>query len=75
MTGTYVRSWKTIGSMRAGAARGWGNAEKINGTKRHIAVDTSGLLLAVVSRPPRSRAATVPGRCYGISAAPAVASA
>jgi transposase len=30
------------------AGRGWDNAKKVNGRKRHIAVDTSGLLLAVV---------------------------
>jgi transposase len=29
-------------------SRGWDNAKKVNGRKRHIAVDTSGLLLAVV---------------------------
>ena len=28
--------------------RGWDNAKKVNGRKRHIAVDTMGLLLAVV---------------------------
>ena len=30
------------------ATRGWDNAKKVNGRKRHIAVDTQGLLLAVV---------------------------
>ena len=30
------------------ATRGWDQAKKINGRKRHIAVDTAGLLLAVV---------------------------
>jgi len=30
------------------ASRGWGNAKKVNGRKRHIAVDTAGLVLAVV---------------------------
>jgi putative transposase len=30
------------------AARGWDNAKKINGRKRHIAVDTTGLVLAIV---------------------------
>ena len=29
-------------------ARGWDSAKKVNGRKRHIAVDTAGLLLAVV---------------------------
>ena len=44
------------------ASRGWDNAKKVNGRKRHIAVDTTGLLLDVVitaaSRPgPRRRPA------------------
>ncbi|MGH7732694.1 MAG: IS5 family transposase, partial [Gemmatimonadales bacterium] len=30
------------------ASRGWDNAKQVNGRKRHIAVDTAGLLLAVV---------------------------
>ena len=30
------------------ASRGWDNAKKVNGRKRHIAVDAMGLLLAVV---------------------------
>ena len=30
------------------ASRGWDNAKKVNGRKRHIAVDSMGLLLAVV---------------------------
>src|SRR6185295_4557525 len=33
------------------ASRGWDNAKKVNGRKRHIAVDTSGLVLAVVITP------------------------
>jgi putative transposase len=33
------------------ASRGWDNAKKVNGRKRHIAVDTGGLLLAVVVTP------------------------
>lgn len=44
-----------IGSQSVRAAdtvpktsRGWDNATKVNGRKRHIAVDTAGLLLAVV---------------------------
>jgi transposase len=32
-------------------SRGWDNAKKVNGRKRHIAVDTLGLLLAVVVTP------------------------
>jgi putative transposase len=30
------------------ASRGWDNGKKVNGRKRHIAVDTAGLILAVV---------------------------
>jgi transposase len=30
------------------ASRGWDNAKKVNGCKRHIAVDTGGLLLTVL---------------------------
>jgi len=30
------------------ASRGWDNAKKVNGRKRHIAVDTTGLVLDVV---------------------------
>ena len=30
------------------ASRGWDNAKKLNGRKRHIAVDTAGLVLAMV---------------------------
>jgi transposase len=33
------------------ASRGWDNAKKVNGRKRHIAVDTSGLLLEVLATP------------------------
>jgi transposase len=33
------------------ATRGWDNAKKVNGRKRHIAVDTSGLLLEVLVTP------------------------
>ena len=33
------------------ASRGWDNAKKVNGRKRHIAVDTTGLLLEVLITP------------------------
>jgi transposase len=33
------------------ASRGWDNAKKVNGRKRHIAVDTGGLLLEVLATP------------------------
>ena len=33
------------------SSRGWDNAKKVNGRKRHIAVDTTGLVLDVVITP------------------------
>jgi transposase len=33
------------------ASRGWDNAKKVNGRKRHIVVDTTGLLLEVLATP------------------------
>jgi transposase len=42
-----VRAADTV----ARASRGWDNAKKVNGRKRHIAVDVLGLLLAVVVTP------------------------
>ena len=33
------------------ASRGWDNAKKVNGRKRHIAVDTTGLLLEILATP------------------------
>ena len=33
------------------ASRSWDNAKKVNGRKRHIAVDTGGLLLDVLATP------------------------
>jgi transposase len=33
------------------ACRGWDNAKKVNGRKRHIAVDATGLLLEVLATP------------------------
>ena len=33
------------------ASRGWDNAKKVNGRKRHIAVDATGLILDVVITP------------------------
>lgn len=37
------------------ASRGWHNAKKVNRRKRHIAVDTTGLLLEVLATPGRDR--------------------
>ena len=42
-----VRAAPTV----ARTGRGWDNAKKVNGRKRHIAVDTTGLLLDVVVTP------------------------
>ncbi len=42
-----VRAADTV----ARPSRGWDNAKKVNGRKRHIAVDTLGLLLAIVVTP------------------------
>jgi transposase len=42
-----VRAAPTV----ARTSRGWDNAKKVNGRKRHIAVDTTGLLLDVVVTP------------------------
>ena len=36
---------------RAQSSRGWDNAKKVNGRKRHIAVDTTGLLLEILATP------------------------
>jgi transposase len=33
------------------SSRGWDNAKKVNGRKRHLAVDTTGLLLEVLATP------------------------
>jgi Transposase DDE domain len=40
------------------ASRGWDAAKKVNGRKRHIAVDTTGLLLDVWTAPGSLEAAT-----------------
>jgi transposase len=42
-----VRAADTV----ARSSRGWDNAKKVNGRKRHIAVDVTGLLLAIVVTP------------------------
>jgi transposase len=48
-TAAVIDSQSVKGSeMIAGARRGYDAGKKINGTKRHIAVDTIGLLLAVL---------------------------
>jgi transposase len=57
------------------ASRGWDNAKKVNGRKRHIAVDTTGLILDVVITPAPSKTAKAPGRCCGTPTVPAGVSA
>jgi hypothetical protein len=46
-------------------SRGFDAGKKINGRKRHIAVDTIGLLLTVLITAAASRIATPPGPCCG----------
>jgi transposase len=53
------------------ASRGWDNAKNLNGRKRHIAVDTAGLLLEVLATPPRCKTATPPGHCCSTCTGPA----
>ena len=51
------------------ASRGWDNAKKVNGRKRHIAVDTAGPAPGRRGhRRQPSRTATAPGRCCGTCA-------
>ena len=59
----------------ARASRGWDNAKKVNGRKRHIAVGTTGLLLEVLITPASVQDLTAPARCCSTSSAPAAASA
>jgi transposase len=49
----------------ARATKGYDAAKKIHGRKRHVAVDTCGLLLEVLVTPPAPRTATVAGGCCG----------
>src|SRR5690242_10835286 len=56
------------------ASRGWDNAKKVNGRKRHIAVDTAGLILAVVVTAASVKTATPRSRCCGTWPGPAPAS-
>ena len=57
------------------ATRGWDNAKKINGRKRHIAVDAMDLLLAVVitaawPSPPNYQTLTKVGQAWQVSGLP-----
>jgi hypothetical protein len=51
------------------ATKGYDAAKKVHGRKRHLAVDTCGLLLTSWSPPPAPRTATVAGGYYGAYAA------
>src|ERR1700733_1448846 len=53
-----VRAAPTV----ARTSRGQDNAKKVNGRKRHIAVDTTGLLLDVVVTPASTQDHVAPGR-------------
>jgi transposase len=57
------------------ASRGWDNAKKVNGRKRHIAVDTSGCCWKSWSPRPAPRTVTLPGRCCSTCTRPAAVSA
>jgi putative transposase len=46
-------------------SRGWDAGKKVNGRKRHLAVDTMGLLLVVLVTATSVQAATPPGPCCG----------
>jgi putative transposase len=61
-----VRAAETVGR----ASRGYDAGKKTNGRKRHIAVDTCGLLLAILSPPATCKTATQAGRCCGHCAPP-----
>ena len=56
-------------------SRGFDAAQKINGRKRHLAVDTLGCCWRSWSPPPASKTATAPCRCCGVCAWAAAASA
>ena len=55
-----VKAADTVGN----ASRGYDGGKKINGRKRHIAVDTLGLLLVVFVTPASVQDRDVPTRCW-----------
>jgi transposase len=57
------------------SSRGWDAGKQINGRKRHLAVDTIGLLLVVLVTAANSRTATPPEPCCGACALASAASA
>src|ERR1035441_8979479 len=65
-----IRSGHRAADTTPKATRGWNNTKKVNGCKRHIAVNTAGLLLVSVSPRRPSRTATAPGRCGGTCPGP-----
>ena len=50
------------------ATKGYDAAKKVHGRKRHLAVDTGGLLLDILVTPASTQDATAAGGCYGASA-------
>ena len=44
---------QTVKATEAGGPKGYDGGKRLSGRKRHIVVDTMGLILAVASRPPR----------------------
>ena len=65
-----INSQSVKGSeMIAADRRGYDAGKKINGTKRHIAVDTLGLLLTMLVTAASVRTATPRNRCCGTCAA------
>ena len=54
-------------TTESGGPRGYDAAKMVNGRKRHIAVDTQGLLLGVLVQPPPSRTPTAQATCSGAS--------
>jgi transposase len=51
------------------ASKGYDAAKKVHGRKRHVAVDTCGLLLDILVTPPASRTVMVAAGCCGAFAA------
>jgi putative transposase len=54
---------QNVRTTEAGGERGYDAGKKVTGRKRHIAVDTLGLILAIVVHPPTCRTKTVPDFC------------